>query len=444
MRRLKTIAGTIPALARTLLAGTDTERCAIGYAHHSAAAGDWILAEVQPVEEDAYAGRDAVSASLHGRVLVDVANRVRRDGMTPVFIHTHPFAKGTPRFSGTDDRGETEILEYLSRRAPEVEALAMVVGPDGLRARVLGDVTPVEIWDVGPKVSLLGAENDVPHHERNDRQVRAFGEAGQNAIGRVRFLVVGAGGTGSAVLQQLAYLGAAHVTVMDPDRVETTNLNRLVGATPGDVGRPKAEVARDMFVAVSPHAHVQAIVGDIVDAGQARRIADHDVVMLCTDSHASRAVVGQAAYQYLVPAIDMGVSITVSEGQVTHLTGRVQMLAPGLPCLSCTGALDGEQIRREMLTPEQRAADPYIIGGHAPQPSVITLNSTMASLATTMLLGALTPIPAKARFQYYDGIRGTVRPTSALQRENCIVCSTAGALGRGASWDLPVRPEAGQ
>ncbi len=69
------------------------------------------------------------------------------------------------------------------------------------------------------------------------------------------------------------------------------------------------------------------------------------------DSHASRAVVGQAAYQYLVPAIDMGVSISVAEGLITHITGRVQLLAPGQPCLSCTGALDGEQIRRELLTP---------------------------------------------------------------------------------------------
>jgi hypothetical protein len=74
-------------------------------------------------------------------------------------------------------------------------------------------------------------------------------------------------------------------------------------------------------------------------------------------------VVNQAAYQFLVPVIDMGVSITVADGVVTHITGRVQMLAPGLPCLTCSNALNSEAIRREMLTPEQRAADPYIQGG---------------------------------------------------------------------------------
>lgn len=97
-----------------------------------------------------------------------------------------------------------------------------------------------------------------------------------------------------------------------------------------------------------------------------------------------------------------------------------------------------------MLTPEQRAADPYVIGEHVPQPAVVSLNGTVASLAVTMFLGAVTPVPARARFQLYDGIRGTVRPTTAAARPDCVVCSGHGALAKGASWTLPVRPEGGR
>src|SRR3546814_2368157 len=93
---------------------------------------------------------------------------------------------------------------------------------------------------------------------------------------------------------------------------------------------------------------------------QAARIAGCDFIFLCTDSHASRAVVCQAAYQYLVPVIDMGVSVSTADGAITHVTGRVQMLAPGLACLTCTGALDGEQVRREMLTPEQQIGRAHV------------------------------------------------------------------------------------
>lgn len=441
MSGLRTLPGTLPALAAKLLANPETERCAIGYAHHDPATASWVLSEVAPVEEAAYASRDGVSASLKSEVLVAIANRARTSGLSPIFFHTHPHAAGLPRFSPVDDAGEAEIKAYLDRRAPEASALAVVIGPEGFSARTLGLGAPVDVWDVGARLALLsGADGAHAIEARHDRQMRAFGADGQRMIARLRVLVVGAGGTGSATGQQLAHLGTQDITFIDPDLVEATNLNRLIGATPADVGAPKVEVARRLALAINPAARVYAVVGDIVDESCAAMLGRFDFIFLCTDSHASRAVICQAAYQHLIPVIDMGVSITVARGTVSHVTGRVQMLAPGLPCLACTRALDAERIRREMLTPEQRAADPYVIGGHAPQPAVVSLNSTMASLAVTMFLGAVTPVPAGARFQLYDGIRGTVRPTAATARPDCIVCSSDGALGQGARWHLPVRP----
>jgi hypothetical protein len=115
------------------------------------------------------------------------------------------------------------------------------------------------------------------------------------------------------------------------------------------------------------------------------------------------------------------------------------MLSPGLPCLTCTGALDGEQIRRELLSPELRAADPYVEGVREPQPAVVSINATMSSLAATMFIGAVTPARAGARFQMYDGVRGTVRPTTATRLATCVVCSASGALARAGAWPLPVR-----
>jgi molybdopterin/thiamine biosynthesis adenylyltransferase len=194
-----------------------------------------------------------------------------------------------------------------------------------------------------------------------------------------------------------------------------------------------------MIRAINPEARVTALQADIVDSDVARLISAFDFVFLCTDSHASRAVVNQAAHQYLVPVIDMGVSVTVRDQIVTHVTGRIQMIAPGLPCLTCTGALDGKVILREMQTPEQRAADPYVQGVHEPQPAIISVNSTVTSLAVTMLLGAVTPVPTRPRHLSYDGIRGRVSEMAAAIHPECIVCSTAGALAKGTTWPLPVR-----
>ncbi|MBY3129804.1 MULTISPECIES: HesA/MoeB/ThiF family protein [Rhizobium] len=415
------------------------ETCAVAYANGVDGTGAWVVTSVAKVPEWGYERRTAVSAVLTGRYLVEIANTARLGRLSVVIIHTHPWAKGYPDFSIVDDEGETELLEYFGRRVPNSRHLAMVVGPEGCCARLLGAKTKIPVWEAGDRLFLWSPSGDARPEQRHDRQIRAFGELGQRIIAGLRIGVIGAGGTGSLVIQQLAHLGAKNFTIIDPDVVERTNLNRLVGASFADLEVPKVFVARNLIHGIDPDAQVEALQRDVIEEDVAAMLKSLDFVFLCTDSHASRAVVNQIAYQYLVPAIDMGVSITVKDGQISHLTGRTQMLSAGLPCLVCTQALDGEQIRQELMTPEQRAADPYVIGAHEPQPAVISLNSTVASLAITMFLGAVTPAPAGARLQLYDGIRGTVRPTVARQVPNCLACSPSGALAKGDRRTLPVR-----
>ncbi|WP_421445030.1 HesA/MoeB/ThiF family protein [Agrobacterium tumefaciens] len=428
-------------LASRLLDASGLESCAIGYAYYDTHSETWIVADASTVPEDAYEHRTCESAVLKSSFLIEVANRSRVIGMAIVAIHTHPASAGHPHFSPIDDAGETELGSYFTRRAAPGPHVALVIGPEGCRARLLGNDDEIDVWEVGESLLLQSPMHGVSDQERDDRQVRAFGAPGQRLLRRLHFGVIGAGGTGSLECQQLAHLGATRITVIDPDLVEETNLNRLVGSVPSDVGQPKVEVAAGMIRAINSDATVTPLQADIVDEEVAKLISTFDFVLLCTDSHASRAVVNQAAYQYLVPVIDMGVSITASNGAVSHITGRVQMLAPGLPCLTCSGALDGEAIRREMLSPEQRAADPYVQGIHEPQPAVLSINSTVSSLAITMLLGAVTPIPIKPRYQVYDGIRGRVKEMAVAVQPNCVVCSPMGAFAKGPTWHLPVRPK---
>lgn len=428
-------------LALRLLDASGLEGCAIAYAYYDAHSETWIVADASTVPENAYEHRTCVSAVLKPSFLIEVANRSRVTGMAIIVIHTHPASPGHPRFSTVDNVGETELHSYFARRAAPVPHVALVAGPKGCRARLLGNDDEIDVWEVGERLMHHSPIQGVSDQERDDRQVRAFGAPGQRLLRRLHFGVIGAGGTGSLECQQLAHLGAMRITVIDPDLVEETNLNRLVGSVPSDVGQPKVEVAARMIRAINPDARVTPLRADIVDEEVAKLITTFDFVLLCTDSHASRAVVNQAAYQYLVPVIDMGVSITASNGAVSHITGRAQMLAPGLPCLTCSGALDGEAIRREMLSPEQRAADPYVQGIHEPQPAVLSINSTVSSLAITMLLGAATPVPIKPRYQVYDGIRGRVKEMAVAVQQNCVVCSPMGAFAKGPTWYLPVRPK---
>lgn len=386
-----------------------------------------------------YAERSSTRAVLRPSFVAAVAKEARNRKKSLIFVHTHPHST-YPRFSDTDDEGERHLARFVRRVGPFPHA-ALVLGRTGCAARLLG--SPGETL----RVAQVGSDLAYPSESRSssvvekayDRQVRAFGSSGQALLGTLRVGIVGLGGTGSLVAQQLAHLGVRDFLLIDPDFVEASNLNRLAGARRHDIGLPKVVIAERHVRAVRRSTHVEPIQGSVLQAKIARRLAEADFLFSCTDSHGSRAVINQLAYQYVVPCIDMGVSLTTGRGQVTHIAGRVQMLAPGLACLVCGNLLDADAVRRDLMSEEERVADPYFLGEGEPQPAVMSLNGTVASLAVTMFLGATVGVPANARFQLYNGIAGTVRTATAQPDPICVVCSARGAIGRGDEWPLPAR-----
>jgi len=401
---------------------------------------NFLVREIQPVPEQAYAIRNNTGAQLRPEFLVPLIQRARQERLSVIFVHTHPVAEGVPTFSPVDDEGEKHLADFLSRRVPEVPHAALVIGPDACAARRLGSQNPLTVVQVGRKVDVLYDPSEVSRlDERWDRQVRAFGIRGQAAIRRARVAIVGLGGTGSVVAEQLAHLGVSDFVLVDPDVVDETNLNRLVGAGPHDVGATKTAVATRLIQGINPEASTKLVSRDVTEVDVALALADLDAVFGCTDSHASRAMLNQLAYQYYVPLFDVGVGIVAEQGQVTHISGRAQMVGPGLPCLVCGGVIDADAVRRELQSAVQRAADPYITGFNEPQPAVISLNSTVASLAVTMFMAAFTLVPGEARLQYYNGITGVVRAATLRADPSCVVCSRSGALGLGNRWSLPGR-----
>jgi len=196
-----------------------------------------------------------------------------------------------------------------------------------------------------------------------------------------------------------------------------------------------------MLERINPAVRIDVVKDDVMKRGVARRILMTDFFFSCTDSHGSRAVLAQLAYQFLVPGIDSGVRIdSSSDGMVTQVVGRVQMLAPGLPCLACSNVLDPEAVRRDLLAEDQRRSDPYIVGTAVPQPAVISLNTTVAGLAVTMFLGAVTDLPVQSRYQIVRFDSGQVRAIECSPDPECSICSASGFFMRGDSWPSPGRP----
>ena len=399
-----------------------------------------LVTQVHHTYDEAYQERSAYSAQLAPEYLAPLVKQAKQNGLAVVFLHSHPGYESIPIFSTVDDHGEEVLDIFLRNRGVNGPNAAAVIGPKGCQARQLATSTSVCITQVGLSHDIFyNPLNPRVGDDVFERQVRAFGETGQQKIKLLRVGIVGLGGTGSVVAQQLAHLGITNFLLIDPDIIEETNLNRLAGATIKDVGVAKTKTAERHIKSINPSACVITNEGTILDASTATLLKGTDFIFCCTDSHASRVVLNQMAYQYFIPCIDMGVSITSKDGRVTHITGRVQMLSPGLGCLTCGNLLDSEAVRREFMTEEYRQADPYIIGEPQPQPAVMSLNSTMASFAITMFLGAVTGMPVQSRYQIYNGITGTMRSVTGAIDPCCIVCSKNGASGKGDDWPLPVR-----
>jgi molybdopterin/thiamine biosynthesis adenylyltransferase/proteasome lid subunit RPN8/RPN11 len=416
------------------------ETCAILYGRAVEVSGNLariVVRESTHPQPEAYKSRSSARVELKPEFVAEAVQRARRNGESVIFVHTHPFSFN--QFSKIDDAGERELAPFLKGRIPNVPHAALLLTPETSIARELGTNKSLRVVGVGENV--IWGEKDVPGEtaERYDRQVRAFGQSGQQALKSVRVGIVGLGGTGSVVLQELVYLGVKDFVLLDPDTVEETNLNRLVGATHSSLGKPKVEVAAAWAKRINRRIVITEKRDSALRAEVTRSLAEVDFLFCCTDSHGSRAVLNQFAYQYLVPAIDMGVVIATAKGRITHVAGRTQMLVPGLACMACGNLLDAEQVRRDLMTDFERQQDPYIVGQPEPAPAVISLNATIASMAVTMFLNAIVGIPGSARFLNYNAMTGTCRPVLSVPHPSCIVCSHRGALARGDEWPLPAR-----
>lgn len=434
------------ALRAHLLDGGDDEEAAILIAGvaETAEAIRLLVREVVPVPEPAFHSKGPAYLSIDPDFLAPLVKRCRLEGRAFALAHSHPFSHGGVHFSGIDDAGERALFPRILARVPGRPVGALVFGPDAVAARAwLPGTTgssPLErLVVVGKQLEVLDPDGRpepvAPAKDGEEpyaRQVLAFGRAGQRKLAVTRVAVVGAGGTGSQVYQQLVHLGVQHVDVVDPQVLEESNLSRVVTSRPADVGRPKVEILAKWRAQVQPTGRGEPIVGDVRDRAVALRLRDADVVFCCTDSVQSRLILNRLARQYLIPLVDLGIDIQLVDGRperVRAIGGRVMVVTPDGPCLGCLGVLDPAALERE-ASPSWHAS--YVAGHELPDPSVISLTGVVASLAVTEFLNLATGFARREDriYQRFDGLRGVVRAYPLRSEQPC-VCADLHALGDG-------------
>ncbi|PJJ09228.1 adenylyltransferase/sulfurtransferase [Flavobacterium sp. 1] len=153
--------------------------------------------------------------------------------------------------------------------------------------------------------------------KRYSRQIilPEIGEAGQQKLQDAHVLVIGAGGLGCPVLQNLASTGVGNIGIVDGDTVDETNLHRQLLYTLEDCGNSKAETAKKAILKLNPEITVTVFSEFFTPQNATRIVEGYQIIVDCTDAIAVRYLINDVSVAKKIPMVYA--SIHKFEGQVS-------------------------------------------------------------------------------------------------------------------------------
>jgi molybdopterin/thiamine biosynthesis adenylyltransferase/proteasome lid subunit RPN8/RPN11 len=370
------------------------------------------------VDEKAYSERTATAMTIASTGYVDALNAAEADRSTAIWFHTHPGVGATPKPSRRDQVVDEQIADLFRLRTGSEAYGTLIFAPAASGYAFTGTfehngaerVEIDRIWSVGDFwrlrhsfSSVLGGIDPI-----FDRNIRAFGPDIQRVLGDLTVAIVGSGGTGSAVAEQIVRLGVRKIILVDVDQLSDSNVTRVYGSTPGEVGQPKVEVLAAHLKRIAPGLSCKTIAGMVTAERVARDLRGADLIFGCTDDNAGRLVLSRLSTFYLTPVIDVGVLLSSNkDGLLTGIDGRITTMTPGSACLVCRDRVDLARAAAELKTPEERkrlADEGYAPALGQTEPAVIAYTTAVAAAGVNELLDRLI------------GFGPVERPTETLLR----------------------------
>ncbi len=262
-------------------------------------------------------------------------------------------------------------------------------------------------------------------HGRHDRNIRAFGKEGQETLRKLKVAIVGVGGIGTHVVQQIAYLGVGEIGLIDSEKIEVTNLNRYVGVCPEDVGSPKVVIAERIIKRIDQAIVVRKVYDSLVSQEAYNEVKKADYVFGCVDSESIRLILNELCLAYERPFFDLASEIILEERLIYG--GRVCYISDSTGCLYCLGVLDRFEASLELQDLSKKEDIKNLYGMNQRDledlgPSVVSVNGAVASLGVTEFMAVVTGLKPGIRLLNYYGDQGVLRINKDLGDENCFFC----------------------
>ncbi|MCA8063629.1 ThiF family adenylyltransferase [Burkholderia sp. AU38729] len=413
-----------------------------------------LVHEVVEVPYEACRIREPDAVAWSVETVLPALNRAMKKNLTVVKFHSHP--SGYPEFSRYDDESDRAFFSAVDNILDNVETRASVVMlPDGklfgrhVRDGILGG--PIDLFRIaGDDFEFHrhgehgGQEVEPPEHAQ--RLIQTFGEGTYRTLRQLRIGVVGASGTGSIVLEQLARNCVGELVPVDPDHLERKNLNRVLNSRGSDADkkRLKVERAQEAILEMDLGTGVCPLPNDITDRETILSLGECDVLFGCMDSVDGRHLLNKIASHFLIPLIDIGVRIDADgKGNVDHVTGAVHTVQPGGSSLMSRGVYSQADLDAAFMKKheperykEMRKAG-YVKGMDVDRPAVISLNMLVATYAVNELLARLMPFRVEPNAEFAQWRISLSDPLATNYRDDGEACAAfAKRIGFGTTEPL--------
>jgi len=274
---------------------------------------------------------------------------------------------------------------------------------------------------------------------RFERQERFFGRDGQEALRAAHVAVVGVGGLGTHVVQQLALLGVGRLSLIDGEQLAKTDRNRYIGARHDDPipGTLKVDIGERTVKTVDPAIVVMKVSESLVSEPGFAAVTAAQYVFGCLDSEGARLVLTELCAAYSKAYVDL--SSDILPGEPLSYGGQICIAWEGRGCLMCYGLLDVVEAQAELASVEDRRNRDALYGVNRAAlgrsgPSVVSINGVVASLGVTEFMLGVTGVRAPRRALTYYGQTGKVTVLAEEPASDCYYCH--GIRGRGDAVDV--------
>lgn len=289
-----------------------------------------------------------------------------------------------------------------------------------------------------------------------DRQTRLFGAAGQAILRRTKVAVIGVGGVGALLVELLSRLGVGHFVLIEPERIEPSNLPRFPGATRldalmwlADPARPawvrrlarrlsarKLSIAKRVIRRANPGATVESFACDYLEPRVCESVLDCDYQFLAADSMSARLLFNAIVHQYLIPGVQIGSKVSARDGEIDLIHSVSRPVTPEHGCLMCNELINAAKLQEEGQTDSERRAQRYVDDDSIAAPSVVTLNALGASHAANDFMMYITGLCRSSAAVGYQRFMPLTRETwidTPRKSSECSECGSAlsSRLARG-------------